>query len=105
MKNSLVMIALLFGTVGCVHLQPVGPMAKMMKPGHPQERVQQAKPVEAAPIITSAPPPPPPSLLVAPGEVGSDNHRDAIKRLTEELESDRKAIETMPRYSEVSVVK
>ena len=56
------------------------------------------------PVIQAAPAPPPPSLRVTPAEVNETNYGEAAKRLMEELEADRKSIESMPRYAEVSVI-
>lgn len=52
-----------------------------------------------------APPPPVPALMVTPAEVSADNPQHAAQRLLDELEADRKSMDTMPRYSEVSVVR
>jgi hypothetical protein len=57
------------------------------------------------PVVQAAPPPPAPALFVTPGEVTEANYRQAIRRLTDELDADRKSLEAMPKYSEVSVVK
>ena len=77
--------------VGCVTLQPVGPLAhKLGSPTGP-------KPAPPAPV--------PPALLVTPGEVTEANHKQSVRRLIEEMEADRKAMESMPRTAEVSVIK
>jgi len=96
--------------VGCFSIKPVGPLAKSMgKPGvdvspEPGVTVTAAKDAPAGPMVQPAPAPPPPSLRVTPGEVNDTNYNDAARRLVEELEADRKAMESMPRYAEVSVV-
>jgi hypothetical protein len=99
------------GSLGCLGIKPVGPMAKMMNEEAPPTNpapgvtVTAAKDAPAGPVIQQAPPPPLPSLKVTPGEVTESNYQDAMRRLIEEIEADRKAMESMPRYVEVSVVK
>ena len=44
-------------------------------------------------------------VYVTPGEVTPANAADAAKRLQQELETDRRSMEAMPKYREVSVVK
>lgn len=96
---------------GCFSIQPVGPMAKMLNEEAPPTRtapgvtVTAAKDAPGGPVIQPAPPPPLPSLKVTPGEVTEANYQDAMRRLIEEMEADRKAMDAMPRYAEVSVVK
>lgn len=113
MKRILTGLMLLLPTVGCFHLQPVGPLAKTFgekppeTPSAPEPKAKAVvdKEVAAAPVIQAAPPPPLPSLKVTPGEVNANNHQEVARRLMEELEADRKALDSFPRYSEVSVVK
>ncbi len=98
-------------SLGCLGIKPVGPMATMLNEEPPPTRpapgvtVTAAKDAPGGPVIQQAPPPPLPSLKVTPGEVTEANYPDAMRRLIEEMEADRKAMETMPRYAEVSVVK
>jgi hypothetical protein len=107
--NKLVLgLLVLLPGLGCVHLQPVGPLAKDLAglaPVSPAPGV--TAPTEAAPkpIVQSAPAPAPPALLVTPGEVTEANHTDAARRLMEELEADRRSMEATPRPAEISVVK
>jgi len=110
-KLTLGLLMLLPG-VGCFHLQPVGPFAKELAKGpDPESRpapgvtVTPAKDAGQGPVVQPAPAPPPPALLVTPGEVTEANYRQAVQRLTEELEADRKSMEAMPRTAEVSVVR
>jgi len=110
MKPSLFALALL-GGFGCVHYQPTGPFAKQM--GGPNRasqpsaevRVMPAKDAASVPVLPSAPPPSPPSVMVTPADVSDANTQQAARRLTEEMDADRKAMDQMPRYAEVSVVK
>jgi hypothetical protein len=94
--------------VGCVTLQPVGPFAsKLASPTGPKP-APTGSPATAAPVLPPlqpAPAPVPPALLVTPGEVTEANHKQSVRRLIEEMEADRKAMESMPRTAEVSVIK
>ena len=97
---------------GCVTLTPVGPMAKTLGTTDPTRvtaegaRVKELTGKQAAgPLLTPAPPPTLPAMLVTPAEVsGAADAARAARRLTDELEADRKAAENMPRYAETSVV-
>lgn len=95
---------------GCLTLTPVGPLAKTLFPppaaGNPEPGVTVATAADASsrPMLAPAPPPPPPTLLVTPGEASAANHQDVARRLVQEMEIDRKAIDSMPSYAEVSVV-
>ena len=90
---------------GCLHVQPLGPLAKALGTDpHPPAVVPGAKPT-AEPVTVPAPKPVPPAMLVTPGEVSDQNPQDATKKLMEELEQDRRNLDAMPRPSEVSVYK
>lgn len=110
MKKLAIVLLCLVPSVGCFSLKPVGPLAKSMGKQDPDTSpspgvtVTAAKDAPAGPMIQPAPAPPPPSLRVTPGEVNETNYNDAARRLMEELEADRKAMESMPRYAEVSVI-
>lgn len=98
--------ALLVG-VGCMHLQPVGPMAATLGVKEPTTQpTALTAPTAPEPIVEPqmlpAPPPPAPSLLVTPEEIDASNADEMIQRLKKELETDRQAIESMPNYSIVS---
>jgi hypothetical protein len=56
------------------------------------------------PALLPAPPPPAPAVLVSPAEVTAETADDMARKLEAELDADRKAMDAMPRYSEVSVV-
>lgn len=103
--------ALLSG-VGCLGLRPVGVMADSLQPREsaaakpdPGVRVTAAKDAPAGPVVAPAPPPPAPTVRVSPAEVTDANAAASADRLAEEIEADRRAMEAMPRYAEVSVVK
>lgn len=109
--------SLLFATglltgAGCLGLRPVGPIADSFQPKEsaaakpePGTKVTAAKDAPAGPVLAPAPPPPAPTLRVTPGEVTDANAAASADRLAEEIEADRKAMEAMPRYAEVSVIK
>ena len=100
----------LLGGLGCVHLQPVGPITNPSGTASSAEapmkvKVSEAKDVAQLPTVRPAPPPPPPAVYVTPGEVTEANHREKVRRLLDEMEADRQAMEAMPRPSEVSVIR
>ena len=89
---------------GCLHVTPVGPMAKLLGSDEKPPAVAGAK-AAAEPVTVPAPKPVPPAMLVTPGEVSDQNPQEATKKLMEELEQDRRSLDAMPRPSEVSVIK
>lgn len=105
-KLVLGLLTLLPG-VGCVTLQPVGPLTTGPTSASPAPGVTVTAPKDVAstPIIQPAPAPAPPALLVTPGEVTDANHADAARRLMEELEADRRSMEATPRPAVISVIK
>ena len=112
MRTALLMTALALGTVGCVTLKPVGPLAKNMAPAPGSDapkdavtKVTPAKDIPSGPIIQPAPAPTPPKTDVTPGEVTESNTADIVRRLQAELDADRKSAEAMPRPSEISLIK
>lgn len=100
------------GTVlpsGCMGIRPVGPMAEVFPTKTTAAKVAPGAKVgpatdSAGPVLPPAPPPPAPALLVSPAEVTPATADEMAKKLEAELEADRKAMEAMPRYAEVSVV-
>jgi hypothetical protein len=105
MTRTLLGLALLSG-VGCVHVQPVGPLADAMglpaNPPPPGAKAAAAAGPAPEPVIREAPKPTPPALYVTPGEVSKESDAAAEKRLQQELDTDRRGMEAMPRYAEVS---
>lgn len=109
MKPLTLGIALLgLASGGCLTMQPVGPFANQIAgsrpkptPGTTVTAARDAVP----PALPPAPPPAPPALMVTPGEVTEANHKQSARRLVDEMEADRKAMDAMPRYAEVSVIK
>lgn len=97
---------LLTAGLGCVHIQPVGPLAQLRGlPANPPPG--GAAPADEAPepVVRPAPKPTPPALYVTPAEVTPLTADEAIKRLGQELDTDRRTMEAMPNISEVSVIK
>src|SRR5204862_41548 len=101
--SRLLLIAVILSGAGCLHVQPVGPMAKMLGSDEKKSNLG-GKPIDE-PVTIPAPRPVPPAMLVTPGEVTDQNPQHATKKLMEELEQDRRSMEALPRPSEVSVVK
>lgn len=94
---------LLLSGVGCLHLEPIGPLA-----GGKAPRAAKRPAVSdghSMPVLPPAPPPIPPASLVTPGDVSETNAQEVIRRFEAELDADRKTMEKTPRYSEVSVVR
>jgi hypothetical protein len=99
--------------VGCVHFQPIGPLADSLAGSPAPVRqtagkgttVTAAKDASAMPMLPDAPPPPAPTFLVTPGEVTEANHQNSARRLLDEMEADRKAMESMPKYPEMSIIR
>jgi hypothetical protein len=85
--------------LGCMTFRPVGPMKTVFPP------VAEKDEASAEPVLTRAPRPVPPALLVTPGEVTEGNYRQAVEKLKQELEQDRRSLESMPKPADVSVVK
>ena len=99
----------LAASVGCVNVQPVGPLAQAMgkNPNPPAKRAAQpkAEPADVTPVTVEAQRPAPPAMLVTPGEVSADSHRQAIEQLTRECEQDRSTMPPPPRTAEISRVR
>ena len=85
--------------IGCTTVTPVGPMAKMFPPKDKKDHTESVEP-----IVTQAPKPVPPALLVTPGEVTESNYQQAIEKLKQEMEQDRRSLEAMPHTSEISAM-
>jgi hypothetical protein len=88
---------------GCVHVQPIGPLADSL-PGSPAAKPADDVPVPE-PVVRQAPKPTPPALYVTPAEVTPLNAEEAAKRLGQELDTDRRTMEAMPNITDVSVIK
>jgi hypothetical protein len=85
---------LLLPAVGCMQFRPVG----ILDPeGNSRQPVEVAPPPEA-------PPPPAPVQRVSPADIDPDNPQEAVRKLAEEIEADRKAVDQFPNYPRVSKV-
>ncbi len=93
-------LILVITNAGCLNVRPVGPLADSF-PQRPQ--VKEAPVLE--PVVRQAGKPTPPSLYVTPSEITATNALDAAKRLQQEIDTDKRSLETMPKYTEVSNVK
>ena len=105
MKHLLFGLMLLSG-VGCMNIQPIGPLAqKMGRPpsGAPLGPGDEAPAPEV--VTVTAPRPVPPALLITPGEVTPDNASSVTRKLMDEYEYDRKTIPPPSKTAEVSVYK
>jgi hypothetical protein len=100
--NRILPLGLVLLTTGCVHFKPIGPLAQYQGLSPDGKPAAEAAP---EPILREAPRPTPPAVYVTPGEVTPANVDEAIKRLTQELDTDRRTMEAFPRYAEVSIVK
>lgn len=74
---------------GCTTITPVGPLAGLAPPPKVAPEAQDA-------VVRPAPRPTPPAVYVTPAEVTSLNAEDAAKRLQQELDTDRRALDAMP---------
>jgi hypothetical protein len=84
----------LLPAVGCMQFRPVG----ILDP----EGVYSRPPEVATP--PEAPPPPAPVQLVSPNDVDPNNPQEAVRKLAEEIDADRKAMDQFPNYPRVSKV-
>ena len=97
MKSFFVAL-LLLGSLGCMNLQPIGPLARGK--GLPPKGSLDADSPE--PATTPAPKPVPPAMLIVPGEVSSDNASSAIQKLDNEFEYDWKTLPSPSKTVEIS---
>lgn len=99
MKTTLLLTAALLVTgPGCLHFKAIGPFAPPPAAAGPGGDAPE-------PILREAPRPTPPAVYVTPSEVTAANADEALKRLSQELDTDRRTMDAMPKYAEVSVVK
>jgi hypothetical protein len=61
--------------------------------------------VEAAARVPDGPPPPAPVQLVSAAEIDPENPEQAVRKLAEEIDADRKAVDQFPNYPKLSHVK
>jgi len=106
MKTTPLLIAMLMaGSLGCVNVQPVGPMTKVFgdKPLFVAPKKSTAVPGTVEEKMAPAPKPVPPSELVRPEDVTREDPQAAARKLQSEFEVDRKSISTSPRTAEISI--
>lgn len=104
MKRMLTGVILAAG-LGCVHVQPIGPLADWKEPDTAADAKMAQDAELPEPIVRPAPRPAPPALYVTPAEVTPENVDEAVKRLNQELDADRRTMEAMPNITDVSVVR
>ena len=109
MKRLILLGLLAAPALGCTTLKPVGPLTAGKDPqkpssGLPSALVTAPKDLGAMPTFADAPPPPEPTRAVSAGDVTAAGAHETAKKLTDELDRDRKAADAMPYYSEVSRV-
>ncbi len=96
MKTLLFGLVLIAGASGCMHMEPTGPLAHIM--GAPKSVPTDED--EKAAANMPPPRPVPPAMLVTPGEVTAESADDAVRKLTNELQTDGKSIPNVPFVSE-----
>ena len=92
---------LVFGSVGCMNLQPVGPLAPKRPPA--KEKADERDPDD--PVTVPAPKPVPPAILIEPEQVNSDNVESAAQKLANEFDYDRKTMPSVPKTAEISRIR
>jgi len=96
MRTLILGLLLVGGASGCLHVQPMGPLAKIT--GTPKGKPLSKDDLEAASV--PAPRPVPPAMLVTPGEVTAESADDAVRKLMNELQTDGKTTANVPLVSE-----
>src|SRR5207249_3966269 len=91
----------LLGGLGCMHVQPVGPLAKVTgtPKGGPAVGPTLKNATWAESAVASDPRPPRPAEMITPGEVTAETAPAAAQRLASELEIDGKATPNVPLRS------
>ncbi len=101
--TRLLLALALGGLIGCTGIYPAGPLAKSgfgPKAGKSKDGKDRDEPQE--PITVPALKPTPPLNTTGPEDVTAEDPNFAIKKLQQELESDKKTIPTPPKTVEVS---
>jgi len=112
MKRFLVLLVIVAPTTGCMTLTPVGPLAGAFTSARPVAGsgasrapiVTAPMDVAAMPPAQDAPPPPRPAFLVGPEDVNESTARDVERKLTSELDQDRRSARQIAPTSEVSTI-
>lgn len=102
---TLFTVVVLTGTVGCVNVQPMGPMTKVLgdKPLFAPPKKNTKVPGEE--MLAPAPKPTPPAELVHPQDVTREDPLTATRKLQSEFESDRKTMPKPSTTAEISIYK
>lgn len=95
MRKLLLGTLALLPAVGCMQFRPVG----ILDP-----EGLASRPPEVAPP-PEAPPPPAPVQLLSASDIDPDKPHEAVRKLAEEIDADRKAVDQFPNYPRVSQVK
>lgn len=99
---SIILGISVLGFMGCVTVQPVGPMAKMLGPEPLFVPKKSANPSEGGnPPTTSKPIPP--AEFIRPEDVEREDPQSVARKLQSEFEADRKTMPTPPRTAEISI--
>lgn len=102
--RKLLLGVLVLVPVGCMSFRPVG----VLDEGGAARREmgpEAVRAVEVAARVPDGPPPPAPVQLVTAAEIDPDNPELAVRKLAEEIDADRKAVDQFPNYPKVSHVK
>lgn len=101
---SIILVSSLLGSLGCVTVQPVGPMAKMLGPEPLFVPKKSANPSDGGNLPTASQPIPP-AEFVRPEDVEREDPQSVARKLQSEFEADRKTMPTPPRTAEISIYK
>jgi hypothetical protein len=93
---------ILFGGVGCLNMQPVGPLTKGKKPMPAADKDPDARP---EPVTVAAKRPVPPAVLITPGEVTTESVTSDMQKIKNELEYDQKNTPPPPKTAEISHIR
>lgn len=108
MKRFLMIGLLAAPAFGCTNLKPVGPFTGSTAPtrsvNQPNAIVMPPKDISAMPKFEDGPAPPAPLRTVTVGDVTPASGHSAAEKLMQEIESDRKGVDAIPNYTEVSRV-
>lgn len=104
MSPKLAIALLLAGSLGCVNVQPVGPMVKVFGE-KPLFSTKKTTSVPGGEVLPPAPKPIPPAELVHPDDVTREDPQSVTRKLQTEFEADRKTMPTPPRTAEISIYK
>ncbi|MBA4062232.1 MAG: hypothetical protein C0501_00735 [Isosphaera sp.] len=102
MTRFLLLAAALAAVVGCTGIRPVGPLAKMAD-GPKSVPLKDRDASEPSPV--PAVKPTPPSNTIGLEDVTPDDPNAAARRLTQELDADRRTIPAVPVLVQTSRIK